>query len=425
MRLVNTRTLRLEEFFDASTPDYAILSHTWAQDEVIFSDMTDLGKARTKIGFAKLEGACRLAATQKYDYIWIDTCCIDKSSSAELSEAINSMYRWYEKAKVCYAYLCDVKNPTQLVGCKWFTRGWTLQELLAPDDVEFYTLDWVYLGNKRDPSLIPTLSRASLVDAPVLARVIQPWDVSVAKRMYWASSRETTRREDEAYCMMGLFRVNMPLLYGEGSKAFFRLQQEIAKDTHDQSILAWYCEPRRETELARRVGTRSEIDFGCCAPSPSCFAMSGDITSSSAPSPEGSLGQIIFTGPGTEFLAPLKGGDENWSHEDDWKAENETWWDEREIILRCQVGPIPGTFPTLVVVQAANRGQYYRRNLTHGIVSSVSLYTFPSHVEEPNRIRSARRNKIGLQIFAPTTPVNGSSGVATVEGEMRTYPFHG
>jgi hypothetical protein len=137
MRLVNTHSLQLEEFiFDGrGRPTYAILSHTWGKEEVIFFDMADLDKARAKAGFAKVEGACSLAASQGYDYIWIDTCCIDKSSSAELSEAINSMYRWYQWAKVCYAYLVDVQNPNQLEESKWFTRGWTLQELIAPSRV--------------------------------------------------------------------------------------------------------------------------------------------------------------------------------------------------------------------------------------------------------------------------------------------------
>lgn len=141
MRLINTRTLQLEEFFDTFPPGYAILSHTWEKEEVLFSDMTDLGKARAKKDFAKLEGACHLAAKQKYEYIWIDTCCIDKSSSAELSEAINSMYWWYGQAVVCYAYLSDMESLSQIGDSRWFTRSWTLQELIVPSRVEFYAAD--------------------------------------------------------------------------------------------------------------------------------------------------------------------------------------------------------------------------------------------------------------------------------------------
>jgi hypothetical protein len=240
MRLLHTRSFELEQFVGATKPRYAILSHTWEKEEVIFPDMADLDKARAKTGFAKLQGASALAASQGYDYIWIDTCCIDKSSSAELSEAINSMYPWYRESGVCYAYLCDVDNATKIEQSRWFTRGWTLQELIAPMRVEFYTAEWVYMGEKRDSELLPAISRASLVDEHLLSSGANPRGVSVAKRMYWASERETTRIEDEAYCLMGLFDVNMPLLYGEGRKAFIRLQQEIVKVTNDQSILVWY-----------------------------------------------------------------------------------------------------------------------------------------------------------------------------------------
>jgi hypothetical protein len=123
MRLLNTRSLQLEEFIGGPGRKYAILSHTWEKEEVVFPDMADLDKARAKAGFAKIQGACTLAASQGYDYIWIDTCCIDKSSSAELSEAINSMYRWYSWSGVCYAYLCDVNDSTQIEGSRWFSTS--------------------------------------------------------------------------------------------------------------------------------------------------------------------------------------------------------------------------------------------------------------------------------------------------------------
>ncbi|KAK4113264.1 hypothetical protein N656DRAFT_789283 [Canariomyces notabilis] len=228
MRLINTTTFQLEEFFDSMSPKYAILSHTWEKEEVLFSDMADIPRAQSKIGFAKFQGACALAASKGFKHIWIDTCCIDKSSSAELSEAINSMYMWYTLSDVCFAYLCDVAQPSDLSRSRWFTRGWTLKELIAPRRVEVYSGTWEYLGEKRDLKLISRVSSSSLVDECVLAGVVKPQDVSVARRM----------KEDEAYCLMGLFDVNMPLLYGEGGKSFIRLQQEITKITNDQSILA-------------------------------------------------------------------------------------------------------------------------------------------------------------------------------------------
>jgi hypothetical protein len=355
MRLINTKTLQLEEFFDASVPEYSILSHTWEKEEVIFPDMADLDKARSKAGFAKMEGACALAAAQGHTYIWIDTACIDKSSSAELSEAINSMYRWYECSNICYAYLSDVKDPAQLGNSRWFTRGWTLQELIAPSRVEFYTADWVHIGGKQDPDLVLALSRASLVDECVLGSVVSLEEVSVAKKFYWASKRTTTRREDEAYCLMGLFNVNMPLLYGEGSRAFFRLQQEITKATHDQSILAWYCDPSYgEPDNEMVTGYP-----GCYAKSPKCFALSGDIT----PLPvgqEGGLGQIDFTLPlRSSFSAIL----------------SETKHDGIAVILCCQIGPVPGTCPTLQLTRDAANPQSYTRYLDDGAVSLTSMYT--------------------------------------------------
>lgn len=354
MRLVNTHSLQLEEFIHESSTSYAILSHTWGQEEVLFPDMTDLDKARGKAGFAKVQGACTLAASQGHDYIWIDTCCIDKSSSAELSEAINSMYQWYESSKVCYAYLSDVENPARLGDSRWFTRGWTLQELVAPKRVEFYTSRWTYIGEKQDSQLISTISQASLVDECVLARIQLPQYVSVAKRMYWASRRKTTRPEDEAYCLMGLFMVNMPLLYGEGGRAFFRLQREITSITNDQSILAWYCYspiPRYESE---------SWYMSCCAPSPSSFALSGSIMSLSngdwvAERPR----NIEYTGTGkVEFsaiLGDLKPGE------------------VQEVILHCQIGPVPGTYPTLLL-RGSRTSRRYSRFIRNGVVTQLSLH---------------------------------------------------
>ena len=351
MRLINTRTLQLEEFFDALVPKYAILSHTWEKGEVLFRDMEDLDKARAKPGFAKLQGACTLAASQGYDYIWVDTCCIDKSSSAELSEAINSMYKWYKGSRVCYAYLSDVEKADQLEASRWFTRGWTLQELIAPRRVEFYTASWSSLGKKSDSGLISPISRASLVDECVLSGVVDlRHEVSVAKRMYWASKRKTTRKEDEAYCLMGLFDVNMPLLYGEGTKAFIRLQQEIAKVSEDQSILAWYCDPKAHPKFG--------VVRPCFALSPACFAMSGNIFSLPQSHLERPLGRIEFMGSLAKFSAILGGTRPNGL---------------REIILWCQIGPIPGTFPTLELHHNAyNR---YVRHMNHGVLSQHSWHS--------------------------------------------------
>jgi hypothetical protein len=161
MRLINTSTLVVEEFHSHQLPEYVILSHTWEQEEVTLQDMRS-GHAIKKKGYSKVLGCCQKALEDGFDYCWIDTCCIDKTSSAELSEAINSMYRWYEKSCICYVYLPDITripdNNTMSTGvlnylnfdeAKWFTRGWTLQELLAPAVVEFYDGDWIEIGTKH------------------------------------------------------------------------------------------------------------------------------------------------------------------------------------------------------------------------------------------------------------------------------------
>ncbi|RYC60709.1 hypothetical protein CHU98_g5507 [Xylaria longipes] len=213
MRLIETRSssYTIKEFVGA-IPRYAILSHTWGEDEVTLQDMqSSMEGAKKKRGFSKIEGCCGLARGQGIYYAWIDTCCIDKTNGAELSEAINSMFSWYKNAEVCYAYLSDVlpddvpitpatlsssiigrerfDDTSRFFRSRWFSRCWTLQELLAPES--------------------------------------------------WAAKRTTTRIEDCAYSLLGIFNVNMPLIYGEGPKAFHRLQVEIIRWQEDYTILAW------------------------------------------------------------------------------------------------------------------------------------------------------------------------------------------
>jgi hypothetical protein len=244
MRLLNTKTFELRDFFEDETPVYAILSHTWEFEEVTYQDM--LGSAYTqKLGYNKIRNCCEQAVGDGYVWIWIDTCCIDKTSSAELSEAINSMYIWYKRASVCYAYLSDASmfncrtlwaTEKEFKKCRWFTRGWTLQELIAPSSVRFFSHDWIFIGEKVHLSDI--LSRITGIDIATLMGG-NVTDVSVAKRMSWASKRVTTRVEDIAYCLLGIFEVSLPLLYGEGKRAFTRLQEEIMKSSDDQSLFAW------------------------------------------------------------------------------------------------------------------------------------------------------------------------------------------
>ncbi|KAL8997680.1 MAG: hypothetical protein Q9169_003087 [Polycauliona sp. 2 TL-2023] len=236
MWLINAHTLRLEEFLGEKAKEYVILSHRWEDDEVSFKDMQNLDLAASKKGFEKIRKTCELAIRDGYEYAWVDTCCINKESSTELSEAINSMFQWYEAAAVCYAFLSDVKVGEELGNSVWFQRGWTLQELLAPRKVNFCDGLWHWIGTKGTLSKI-IAQRTGIDEAALAGRDLSQY--SIAQRMSWASKRVTTRIEDLSYCLLGLFEVNMPLLYGEGPKAFMRLQEEIIKQSDDHSIFAW------------------------------------------------------------------------------------------------------------------------------------------------------------------------------------------
>jgi len=233
-------------------PSYAILSHRWRDGEVLFTDMTsNRSVTQAKKGYHKLEACCKVALQHRLQYVWCDTCCIDKSSSgildgsvvavplltsrvAELSEAINSMYEFYAKADLCIAYLDDVEDPqadSYLNNAIWFSRGWTLQELIAPRELRFYSRGWEELGTKA--ALSHHITTACGIGEMVLSEPSSLSSICVSEKMSWAARRTTTRPEDRAYSLMvrdpcvcyhclpltcpiaikGLFGVNMPPLY--------------------------------------------------------------------------------------------------------------------------------------------------------------------------------------------------------------------
>ncbi|KAI1269067.1 heterokaryon incompatibility protein-domain-containing protein [Xylariaceae sp. FL1019] len=282
MKLLNTSTQQLKEFFGKDRPRYAILSHTWGEEEISYEDVTKPDNDwHNKRGASKVLKFCELAKSKDYEWVWIDACCIDKKSSAELSEAINSMFRWYAESWRCIVYLADVRKGDEsnpLSKSRWFTRGWTLQELIAPRYVEFWDKDWTFIADKyqmRDEIASATRIQATMFDhkftgAPATRyNEIQNFlreTYSTAQIMAWASDRETTREEDVAYCLLGLFNVTMPLLYGEGGReAFLRLQIAIIGRIDDQSILAWI-------RPAGFVGPET-----CLAPSPDWFRTSSSV----------------------------------------------------------------------------------------------------------------------------------------------------
>jgi hypothetical protein len=271
MRLLTAGTLQFFEPKEDVSTEYAILSHRWECDdeEVSYQDMCkviqagnlqpEAGSIQKRRGFRKIYDFSRQALRDGYKYIWIDTCCIDKSSSAELQEAINSMYQWYANSAVCYAYLSDVSMPNHDVNkvgrrlpetacissfqaSEWFTRGWTLQELLASQNVVFFDTNWKRCGTASDLNVL--IQTVAGIDIRGFAKGIgqdraKLWTIRVGRRMAWASNRQTKRIEDRAYSLLGLFDVNMPMLYGESERAFQRLQEEIIKTEEDASILAW------------------------------------------------------------------------------------------------------------------------------------------------------------------------------------------
>ncbi|EEU35568.1 uncharacterized protein NECHADRAFT_17698, partial [Fusarium vanettenii 77-13-4] len=276
MRLLHTKNLEFVSFIGTpieERPRYAILSHTWKDDEFLFEEARNgirQQSRKPRRGLRKILNACKRARQDNLDYIWVDTCCIDKSSSAELSEAINSMFKWYKESASCYVFMDDVTlQGDGVMGnfdeSRWFTRGWTLQELIAPHGLIFFDRHWKYMCSRDE--IASRLERVTGITQSILRRrhILPPAETShrydyrskcpgcgqidevktdlaeepISIKMKWAAKRRTTRPEDTSYCLLGLFDINMPLLYGEGENAFGRLQGEILKKSPDQSILTW------------------------------------------------------------------------------------------------------------------------------------------------------------------------------------------
>jgi hypothetical protein len=300
LQIHESGSFSLIERFGDDIPPYAILSHTWgsSDEEVSFQDM-QAGSGEHKRGYRKILFCGKQAANDGLSFFWVDTCCIDKTSSAELSEAINSMYMWYKAAWVCYAYLADVASISTLENSRWFTRGWTLQELIAPTEVVFFNGEWERLGTRLQLSTSIQDCTGVSVRAFLENRSLE-W-FSIAQKMSWAARRSTTRTEDAAYCLLGLFGINMPLIYGEGENAFVRLQDEIMKVSEDHSLFAWKSEDDRG---------------GCLAISPSSFRDCANVVQTNRmntvydPPVMGSRGvqmelRFMETGPGRRGFAIL------------------------------------------------------------------------------------------------------------------------
>lgn len=288
MWLIDVESRRLQEFVGIRTPNYAILSHTWVNgQEVTFQEMVGAAGQRPaespKTGWDKIDTTCLQAARDGLEYAWVDTCCIDKTSSAELSEAINSMFQWYRRAAVCYVFLPDLalsssalepsKNlRAEIEHCRWFTRSWTLQELIAPLHINFFNRDWELCFTKASASAV--LAQITGIDTGILEHSKDLSAVSVAQKMSWAATRASTRIEDAAYSLMGIFEINMPLLYGEEDRAFLRLQTEIISSCPDPTILAWMVP---EDDAAERLEKPITQYSGVMASSPNFFRDCADV----------------------------------------------------------------------------------------------------------------------------------------------------
>ncbi|KDR67568.1 hypothetical protein GALMADRAFT_258246 [Galerina marginata CBS 339.88] len=405
MRLLDVHQLKLKEFFDEKTqPQYAILSHTWREGEVSLQDLSTPA-ANAMAGFSKIKRCCELAIQDGFNYVWIDTCCIDKTSSSELSEAINSMYQWYKSATVCYAYLSDVvpgEDPTDpdssFSESRWFNRGWTLQELLAPKTVIFYDSDWNEIGTKfnlkSEISRITGISHEALSNEPI-------GGFSTAQRMSWAAKRETTRVEDIAYSLIGIFEVNMSTLYGEGQRAFIRLQYEILRTSDDHSLFAWtnprttvpwrYLEPEHDTLYSSDFPSP---DSGLLASSPLQFQNSHLIQRLDVPS---SGHPYSMTNKGLHIWLPIAPLQRD-SNPPIYKA-----------ILNCSVAG--ETSPLSIYLRQTRRsGQYYRifmqalhliNNIKHDL-APVELYVKEAY---PEIITTPSEYSMSVTLALPPTSI--------------------
>jgi hypothetical protein len=294
MRLLQRRPgsvdFSLVERFGEDIPPYAILSHTWGsnEDEVTFLALQN-NEAKSIRGYNKLIFCSEQAAKDDLEFFWVDTCCIDKSSSTELSEAINSMFKWYQKAEKCYVLLSDVhidplvEKVSQeewayiFPHSRWFQRGWTLQEMLAPRVVEFFSNTGTRLGDKV--TLLQALHHTTQV--PVLALQGSPLSqFSIDDRISWMEGRQTKREEDAAYSLLGLLGVHMPLLYGEGqARALARLRRKAERSIDDRvpakpSAFRPWTVPHRRNKTFTNTSVLAHVCEVCSQPA-GCATLSG------------------------------------------------------------------------------------------------------------------------------------------------------
>lgn len=300
---------------------YAILSHRWDDPEVKFNTMQPDDIYRS----TKLRGACDIARMAKIDYIWIDSVCMDKTNAVETSRNLNSMFDYYQHAEMCITYLWDVDATSRSQRFRksddpdsysdWFYRGWTLQELLASPTMWFYDVKWKFIGDKRDAQVKRELQDATNIATEFLKGDLEFRTASVATKMSWMAGRRTTHIEDIAYSMLGIFNITMDAQYGEGMRAFLRLQK-LLFEGKDESLFAWTTGERL---LCYSQVSQSETPiwkpetWGLLAPSPDCFRGSGNVDKPDPKSVEDR--QYGWSQNGIQFMVPQKSGTDvtNWA----------------------------------------------------------------------------------------------------------------
>ena len=304
MRLLNTGTLELHDHRGTALPEYAILSHRWCRDgEITFQDFDTaklLDETIASPQLQKIRGACREAHRQEIKWIWIDSCCIDKSNSEELARSIRSMFQWYRRAEVCYTVLqdvdmgafdgnmlCDVHGKAS----EWFSRGWTLQELLAPRKMIFFDANWNAIGDRNDLAL--SIEAITRIQSSYLRGESDFRTASISTRMSWLADRRTQEPEDMAYSMFGILDVSLVPMYGEGHGAWMRLQRELVDTRPDESLFAWTAPPSTLPSHSHSHSWAAD-EWGLLAPSPDCFRDSHDVILGPKyrHRPSGSIGMI-------------------------------------------------------------------------------------------------------------------------------------
>lgn len=332
MRLLNASTYELRDFRQrASRPRYAILSHRWFTEEITFNNLNPVELRDGNVStpqLDKIRGTCRIARGDKLEWVWIDSCCINKDSSEELNRSINSMFKWYQEAAVCYTYLPDVvtSGQSKALGAfedsEWFERGWTLQELLAPRTMKFFDKNWLAMGTRSQ--LSTEIGRITGIEASFLDGSETFRTASIATRMSWQARRRTTEEEDIAYSLLGIMGVSLVPTYGDGKQAFLKLQQELLKTYRDESLFAWTA-PRRG--LPRHDRQWGPGEWGLLAPWVDCFQDCRDviITGKTRDRPSGG---IAPTAEGVKFPIPMSE-----------LSSNRTWKGMLSVFLPPFLGP--------------------------------------------------------------------------------------